>query len=321
MGQPLLVLPHLERPKEIGKHHRLLCLTGPSKGKAFYIHGKRYVLGRGDDCDIRILDTQLSRQHAEIVLLGDSYTLTDLKSQNGVVINDKKISQAVLAPGDTIIIGQSVFKYSVVEVAEKDNAPLKSVGTGSIFDDSKNDLAKDKKNKKPLLILIGVLVVGAILFLDGGSEKKVQQNSKKKFENTASEFNDVLKKKSLQEDRDLKIKLESIFQRGLRELREGNYFRAMSEFNHALSLSPNNGRASYYLSKSKQALDTEVEQHFIQGKKNFESIKYSEAIQSYCAIARLLQNTQEDSRYLDAMENIKEIEIKLGMEEGEIKCI
>ena len=321
MGQPLLVLPHLERPKEIGKHHRLLCLTGPSKGKAFFINGKRYVVGRGDDCDIRILDTQLSRQHAEIVLLGDSYTLTDLKSQNGVVINDKKVSQAVLAPGDTIVIGQSVFKYSVVEVAEKDNAPLKSVSAGSIFEDNKDDLSKEKKNKKPLLILVGVLVVGAILFLDGGDGKKVKQNASKKFENTASEFNDVLKKKSLQEDRELKIKLESIFQRGLRELREGNYFRAMSEFNHALSLSPNNGRASYYLSKSKQALDAEVDEHFIQGKKNFESIKYNEAIQSYCAIARLLQNTQEDSRYLSAMENLKEIEIKLGMEEGEIKCL
>ena len=44
------------------------------------------------------------------------------------------------------------------------------------------------------------------------------------------------------------------FQKGLREFREGNYFRAMSEFEHALAWSPSDPQAQFYLRKTQEAL-------------------------------------------------------------------
>lgn len=325
MGQPVLILPHLERPKEIGRHHRLLCLSGPLKGKAFFFNAKRIVIGRGDESDIRIADSQMSRQHVEIVFVDDYYTLTDLKSHNGVMVNNKKVSQVKLSQGDTVIIGQSVFKYAVIEIEEKiilptgQNHPVDIQDPFSSSESKKKETSKKSKNN--LILIFALLILGAILMLDTGENIKKKNIEATKTMENANEFNDILKKKQMMEDRELGLKLDAVFQRGLRELREGNYFRAMGEFNHALSLSPNNGRASFYLDKAKQALDNEIEQHFIKGKKNYESLKLKEAIQSYCAIARLLQNNKEDDRFVDSMENIKEIEIKLGLAEGEIKCL
>ena len=55
-------------------------------------------------------------------------------------------------------------------------------------------------------------------------------------------------------------KLEIIYQRGLREAREGNYFRAINEFNLALILSPNNSRARFYISQVDTMIKNEIKQ-------------------------------------------------------------
>ena len=56
----------LKIPTEIGLYYRLLCMTGPNKGKVYYLTGKRIIIGRGDKSDIQILDSKISREHAEI---------------------------------------------------------------------------------------------------------------------------------------------------------------------------------------------------------------------------------------------------------------
>ena len=96
----------------------MLSLTGLTKGTSFYLEGKRAVIGRSDNVGISILDPKASRQHAEIVKYEDSHIITDLKSQNGVVVNDLKIAQHKLTSGDRVVIGSTVFKYDILNVSE-----------------------------------------------------------------------------------------------------------------------------------------------------------------------------------------------------------
>ena len=93
-----------------------MSLTGISKGISYYLEGKRAIIGRSEKADISILDPQASREHAEIVRFKDSFIVTDLKSQNGVMVNDLKVVQHTLVPGDKVIIGSTVFKYDLIEV-------------------------------------------------------------------------------------------------------------------------------------------------------------------------------------------------------------
>jgi pSer/pThr/pTyr-binding forkhead associated (FHA) protein len=63
------------------------------------------IIGRGDDCDIVLPTTSASRRHARIAPAGTGATITDQNSSNGTFVNDKRITERALAPGDVITIG------------------------------------------------------------------------------------------------------------------------------------------------------------------------------------------------------------------------
>ena len=65
------------------------------------------VIGRGNGVDLRIPDTGVSRQHAEISWDGYDAVLTDLQSTNGTSVNDTPIENWLLADGDLIVMGHS----------------------------------------------------------------------------------------------------------------------------------------------------------------------------------------------------------------------
>ena len=49
-------------------------------------------LGRGYECEIRITDISVSRNHAQIKNVGNSFYVFDNKSKFGTLIKDKKMS-------------------------------------------------------------------------------------------------------------------------------------------------------------------------------------------------------------------------------------
>ena len=116
MSDKVNIIHGHQLPVAAGTYYRLWCMAGAQKDKAYYLQANRIILGRGEEADIPVQDIKASREHAELVRQGDHFILTDLKSQNGVVVNDHKISQVTLKNGDYIIIGQTVFKYDVLQV-------------------------------------------------------------------------------------------------------------------------------------------------------------------------------------------------------------
>ena len=134
------------------------------------------------------------------------------------------------------------------------------------------------------------------------------------------DFNESVVNKSTVEDADVRKKLESLIHSGRREFREGNYFRAMEDFRLAMLLSPNNGQASYYLSKSKQRLDEEISKNFEKGNQEYDAKKFQAAIISYCGVVQLIRDFPDDERYKNAMTRVSAVESELGMEKGEVKC-
>ncbi len=315
MAKNVLVLKHFESPKEAGVYFRLVCLTGPHKGESYVLVGNRIVIGRSEKADIKLNDTKSSREHAEITKVGDSWMVTDLGSQNGVMINEKKIDQKSLTEGDKLIVGQSVFKFAKVEVTSKNKVIKESVEEES-----------GKKNKS-LIPIIGLLLVLAWMYLfddeDKNSAKKSNQNkpAAANYQDVSSEYVTALKKRQANEDKQVKEKLHVIYQRGLREYREGNYFRAIAEFNLALIIAPGDSQAEYYLRKTKEDLDSAIEGYTAKAIRDEEALKFQSAIVSYCSIVRLLYTVPDDTRYKNAEKQIKELEGKLGMESGETNCL
>lgn len=314
MAKNVLVLKHFESPKEAGVYHRLVCLTGANKGESYVLLANRIVIGRSEKADIRLNDTKASREHAEVTKVGDFWVATDLGSQNGVIVNDKKITQKQLAEGDKLIVGQTVFKFAKVEVASKSKV---------IKEDTDESPASTANNKAFIPFLILVLIFAGLFLVDDkpASTKKQQASSSRPFQDVNNEYVAAIQKRQATENKQIKEKLTVIYQRGLRELRERNYYRAIHEFNLALIIAPGDSQAEYYLRKTKEELDKEIEGFTSKAQRDEESLKFKSAIISYCAITRLLYSVPDDPRHKNAVKQIKDLETKLGMEAGETDCL
>ncbi len=93
---------------------RLLVIKGADEGKPFELADPVVGLGRDAVNRVRLLDTEVSRRHAEVRRQDNGeYLLVDLGSANGTFLNGQKIMQAVLAPGDQVALGQSVLVFNV----------------------------------------------------------------------------------------------------------------------------------------------------------------------------------------------------------------
>ncbi len=69
-----------------------------------------YIIGRDEDCNLKLTDNQVSRRHSMINKSGDHFWICDLESTNGTFVNNKEIKQAeLLEPGDIIAIGNYEF--------------------------------------------------------------------------------------------------------------------------------------------------------------------------------------------------------------------
>ena len=292
-----------------GKHHRILCLTGVNKGFSYYLKSKRILMGRSKRVDIPVLDQQSSRQHAELIKIDDSYVLTDLGSQNGLYVDEHKIIQHKLCDGEQIIIGKTAFRYNIIINNENINQENEEE-----YEDESDDLKvklkpdpKGAKNKRMIFIIIGLLLI-FMLIDDGGNQKK----GKKKKRRKGDEISSLLKKKESRKSTDVENRVNIILQRGLREYREGNYFRAIAEFNYALILSPNHTRSSFYLNRAKQDLDKEINANFERSKRSLSSLKYGEAIVANCEVTKFLKGYELDERYKEAISNLNKIKVKLN---------
>ena len=69
------------------------------------------LLGRGTDCDLRLVDPGVSRHHAEIRIEGSEIVLVDLGSTNGTFVNGQPIRRVTLADGARISLGRTTLVF------------------------------------------------------------------------------------------------------------------------------------------------------------------------------------------------------------------
>jgi two-component system, cell cycle response regulator len=85
--------------------------VGPGMGTRYALGESPMVLGRGNDCDIRINDHSVSRRHARIQPGADGYYAVDLQSTNGTFVNDVPASICKLKDGDYLRVGNCIYRF------------------------------------------------------------------------------------------------------------------------------------------------------------------------------------------------------------------
>lgn len=87
----------------------LELLTGNKSGFLFEFTSERVSLGRGK-AHVSVEDPKVSRHHADFEWTGEAFRIIDLKSTNGVLVNDEKVETKVLSANDVITVGDTRLK-------------------------------------------------------------------------------------------------------------------------------------------------------------------------------------------------------------------
>ena len=109
--EPDSTVLHADGPELRHTGYRLLVLSGELRGREIDVLADAITLGKSRQCDVVLPDDSVSRTHAEIRREGDAYRLLDRESTNGTFIDNARVSDAFLKPGDVLGVGKVRLRF------------------------------------------------------------------------------------------------------------------------------------------------------------------------------------------------------------------
>jgi adenylate cyclase len=97
---------------------------------------KQLLVGRRESCDICLRFSNVSAHHCTLTINGGYWFVKDMNSRNGTKVNDARVAERRLDPGDMLAIAK--HKYEV----KYSPADLGAVGPPPAQDDAESIFAK-----------------------------------------------------------------------------------------------------------------------------------------------------------------------------------
>ena len=91
----------------------LLIVEGVGRGTRFQIGRQRVGIGRSSENSVRIGDSEASRFHAAIQWKDSGFTLTDLGSANGTLLNGVRVGTSPVVDGDQLQVASTLLAFQV----------------------------------------------------------------------------------------------------------------------------------------------------------------------------------------------------------------
>lgn len=107
---------------------KLVVLSPEQKGRSYELKLDKTTIGRVEDNTFQIAEASVSSHHCEVLLRGGDVVIKDLNSTNGTFINNEKISESVLKPGQTLRLGQIELK---LDTGDSTTTPAIAAAMGS----------------------------------------------------------------------------------------------------------------------------------------------------------------------------------------------
>lgn len=117
----------------------VLVMFKDGERRDFPLSEPETIVGRRQDCHLRIPTKNVSRQHCALLIQNESVTVKDLGSSNGTFINGKRIAESELEAGDRLRLGPVTF---VVQIDGKP-ADIKPEDVGPVVSDAEPSLAAE----------------------------------------------------------------------------------------------------------------------------------------------------------------------------------
>jgi EmrB/QacA subfamily drug resistance transporter len=158
-----------------GSDGELIILSGPGAGTATAVTASA-TIGREPECDLQVLDSEVSRRHAKVMIRDGAASIDDLHSANGTYVNGERILEPyTLAPGDQIQIGEATIQLTspVFEGVAEHEQPIQVTSFSQALAKSPELLTAESATRKwwtlavvlssTFMLLLDVTIVGVAL--------------------------------------------------------------------------------------------------------------------------------------------------------------
>jgi len=124
-----------------------LVVVDASGRRSVSVPSGPFTIGRSSDTQLQLNDAHVSRRHAELIQDGSLWRVRDLGSRGGTFVNDAKVDEAALKPGDRIRIGDTELRIETGESSALTSghfdfrqvnallAGLRALGSGQVLDE------------------------------------------------------------------------------------------------------------------------------------------------------------------------------------------
>jgi pSer/pThr/pTyr-binding forkhead associated (FHA) protein len=101
----------------------LIIDSGDHQGRHYRLSARPLVGGRAPAAEIQVVDAKVSRRHFLIAPQDSGYAIRELRSTNGIWVNDERVSgQRVLVDGDRIRVGDTHLLFQADDDPERTDA-------------------------------------------------------------------------------------------------------------------------------------------------------------------------------------------------------
>ena len=111
---------------------KLKVMTGSHAGLEIAVSGEKFLIGRGESCNLRPKSESVSRKHCILVIRDNRLLVQDLVSRNGTFVNEKRLptdKAKVLSSGDQLRVGKIAFEVLIEHGLQAAKKPeVNSVG-------------------------------------------------------------------------------------------------------------------------------------------------------------------------------------------------
>jgi hypothetical protein len=338
-------------PKQKGELARLKVLQGPGYGAIYVVTGAPVKIGRGEECDVKLLDLKASRVHAELSIQGPNlWTAKDLGSANGIQHNGKGVREAQLKAGDTLTLGETTLEFQTAEAGtmaliapprsieevqaqqskfEQQKNKVKGMGLAAIFSSSTSNslmrgmnsgisqgmhgLNDPKLRKNILYFAVAAAAIFLFIMPDDHPTKRAPAGKTAQGAGSSNDLSVYLP------DTGVSSKTaDTFFKDGFREYLAGNFNRARVQFETVLQIAPGHSLANIYLENCNKAVNSEVKFHLDYGKKAYDSGKLRESRAHYERILRLLFKDQSNENFIKAKDYYEKVNSEIKMSSSEL---
>jgi tetratricopeptide (TPR) repeat protein len=287
---------------------KLIVLEGPEKGKKIDLApGRKYIVGRGEDCDIRIdaADKTVSRKHAALEASIRQVTIENLSAANPVLLKGKPIQKAALKDTGQFRIGATLY------AVKKSGAP-----------EAAAEKAGGKSTPSLRLVLIAVLAIMGLFFafiiLSGDDPPPVTETGMDMMTRPVSDELPPPGTATFETRREPKgpglsvsaadrQKADEHFRKGMFFYDTGNIARAVAEWNRAVVLNPDHPDAQTWFLRAEKELAETVKTHYQNAMLHYKYMRYDDAAHEFRLVIELSRDKTSD-QYINALKLLNEIQ-------------